>query len=164
MIRIGALGGLGVAAVTVATFMGAGAGGNGQAATRPTGGAATTTAAAKGSSTDAVNASAIINCQGASCTGLDPVHAGCAGDAYTVATRQTAVGTVELRYSNLCKANWARISNAKPGQSFFVLNSLNEIESFQVPSGSTNAYTNMVNGFPTAEGCTQSGTLCTGFF
>ena len=56
------------------------------------------------------------NCYGESCTGKDPKQTGCAGDAWTAAmTRVQQQVYVELRYSDACRAAWARISWGRPG-------------------------------------------------
>ncbi|MFD8260185.1 DUF2690 domain-containing protein [Streptomyces griseoluteus] len=44
------------------------------------------------------------------CRGEDPKVAGCAGDAWTAALSRVHGVYVELRYSDSCKAAWARIS------------------------------------------------------
>ncbi|MGW1893500.1 DUF2690 domain-containing protein [Streptomyces sp. NPDC002004] len=49
-------------------------------------------------------------CFADSCTGQDPSDAGCAGDAWTAALTRADGVYVELRYSDSCKAAWARIS------------------------------------------------------
>ena len=53
-------------------------------------------------------------CWDLGCNGSDPQGTGCSASAYTVYTvalkdsAGTTLGTVELRYSNGCGANWAR--------------------------------------------------------
>lgn len=49
-------------------------------------------------------------CFEGSCTGQDPQETGCGGDAWTAALSRTHGVYVELRYSDTCKAAWARIS------------------------------------------------------
>jgi uncharacterized protein DUF2690/helix-turn-helix protein len=55
------------------------------------------------------------NCFGDSCTGKDPKQTGCAGGAWTAAVTRFHGVYVELRYSDACKAAWARISWGHPG-------------------------------------------------
>ncbi|MGW7582393.1 DUF2690 domain-containing protein [Kitasatospora sp. NPDC054768] len=96
-------------------------------------------------------------CYGSSCNGQDPVDMGCSPDAYTVESVDSAKGTIELRYSPSCKANWARISGASNGQEFYVYN-----ESLVVwwhAIGST-GYGDMVDGSGKARACISSG-ACT---
>ncbi|KOV96075.1 DUF2690 domain-containing protein [Streptomyces sp. NRRL B-3648] len=50
-----------------------------------------------------------------SCRGQDPRVMGCAGDAWTAALTRVHGVYVELRYSDSCKAAWARISWGAPG-------------------------------------------------
>jgi Protein of unknown function (DUF2690) len=54
-------------------------------------------------------------CWDRGCYGIDPQTSGCSANAYTVYPATplkdsggTTLGTVELRYSNSCGANWAR--------------------------------------------------------
>ncbi len=42
-------------------------------------------------------------------TGMDPQGTTCEKDATTVASKKGLYGTLELRWSNICKTNWARI-------------------------------------------------------
>ncbi|MFF2964661.1 DUF2690 domain-containing protein [Streptomyces sp. NPDC057963] len=56
-----------------------------------------------------------VNCFADSCTGKFPGGAGCGGDAWTAALSRVAGVYVELRYSDACKAAWARISWGRPG-------------------------------------------------
>ena len=55
-------------------------------------------------------ANASVSCSGASCKGLNPQTAGCGADAVTKGTWQDPHYpiTVELRYSAVCHAAWAR--------------------------------------------------------
>lgn len=104
-----------------------------------------------------------VACNGPSCSGLDPESAvssldgySCLTDAYTpwdstsVARFATSRGTVELRYSPHCHANWARITNAKPGAWVWVQNWSGSIEQKYVPPGRNAAHTGMVNGYTTS--------------
>lgn len=56
-----------------------------------------------------------VNCFADSCTGKNPKLAGCGGDSWTAALTESGSVYIELRYSDACKAAWARISWAKPG-------------------------------------------------
>ncbi|WP_267242988.1 helix-turn-helix domain-containing protein [Streptomyces sp. PR69] len=73
-----------------------------------------------GSASPSPDASALppgVKCGGADCTGQDPEAMGCGGQFARTVSR-TTLGTatlVELRYSTACKAAWARISGAAPG-------------------------------------------------
>ncbi|MER5693373.1 DUF2690 domain-containing protein [Streptomyces mirabilis] len=55
------------------------------------------------------------SCFSDSCTAKDPKQTGCAGDAWTAALTKIHGVYVELRYSDACKAAWARISWGRPG-------------------------------------------------
>ncbi len=57
-----------------------------------------------------------VKCSGDSCTGKDAEAMGCSGDLVTTA-RTATVGatTVEVRYSETCKAAWGRITQAAQG-------------------------------------------------
>ncbi|MCP2257621.1 Protein of unknown function (DUF2690) [Streptoalloteichus tenebrarius] len=81
---------------------------------------------------------------------MDPIAAGCNEDAYTVGSVNTPQGFIELRYSPSCRANWARINNARPGEWVWVCvqNAEGQDREFSVPEGYTTAYTDMVNGAP----------------
>ncbi|MEV6259727.1 DUF2690 domain-containing protein [Streptomyces sp. NPDC051784] len=55
-------------------------------------------------------------CTAAGCTGRDPEAMGCGGrSAGTVASAPVGGGLVEVRYSRVCGAAWARITKASPG-------------------------------------------------
>lgn len=54
-------------------------------------------------------------CHGDSCNGKDPVDKGCGGDAWTSAAERAEESYVEVRYSSACRAAWARIKSATPG-------------------------------------------------
>ncbi|MGK5631476.1 helix-turn-helix domain-containing protein [Streptomyces sp. URMC 123] len=82
-------------------------------------------------------------CSGAGCTGKDPEGMGCGGQhAQTVA--RTAVGTafVEVRYSKVCGAAWARLTQAAPGDSVRISGSRNAVQSGK--AANRDAYTQMV--------------------
>lgn len=58
-----------------------------------------------------------VSCAGEGCNGQDPGASGCSGRAGTAETAEItdrhgqAVGWVELRWSELCQTNWARVEN-----------------------------------------------------
>ncbi|AOP50206.1 helix-turn-helix domain-containing protein [Streptomyces lydicus] len=57
-----------------------------------------------------------VRCSGADCAGKDPEAMGCGGARATSASRGTAGGAlIEVRYSTVCRAAWARLSGAAPG-------------------------------------------------
>lgn len=57
-----------------------------------------------------------VRCSGPSCAGKDPEAMGCGGQRATSSSRGTAGGAViEVRYSAVCRAAWARISGAAAG-------------------------------------------------
>ncbi|MFH9223172.1 helix-turn-helix domain-containing protein [Streptomyces lydicus] len=57
-----------------------------------------------------------VRCSGADCAGKDPEAMGCGGTRATSASRGTAGrALIEVRYSTVCRAAWARISGAAPG-------------------------------------------------
>ncbi|MFE7590761.1 DUF2690 domain-containing protein [Kitasatospora sp. NPDC057512] len=99
-------------------------------------------------------------CYASSCSGRDPIQMGCNADAYTVESVSSAYGTIELRYSSSCKANWARISGASNGQLFWVENS-SDIQ-FWNAIGST-GYGDMVDGSGSARACISGNGPCTGW-
>ncbi|MFH9980943.1 DUF2690 domain-containing protein [Streptomyces sp. NPDC017179] len=63
-----------------------------------------------------------VTCFAESCEGKDPKEEGC-GDVWTAALSKLAGVYVELRYSDACKAAWARISWGRPGDVARVLGS-----------------------------------------
>ncbi|MFG2290041.1 helix-turn-helix domain-containing protein [Streptomyces sp. NPDC048595] len=57
-----------------------------------------------------------VRCDGAACAGKDPEAMGCGGKRAVSPSRGMAGGAlVEVRYSAVCHAAWARISGAAPG-------------------------------------------------
>ncbi|MYX16027.1 DUF2690 domain-containing protein [Streptomyces sp. SID8374] len=57
-----------------------------------------------------------VECQGADCAGQNPDEMGCGGDhARTVSTAQVGGSRVEVRYSEVCSAAWARLTEAGTG-------------------------------------------------
>ncbi|WP_461031001.1 DUF2690 domain-containing protein, partial [Streptomyces sparsus] len=57
-----------------------------------------------------------VECSGADCAGKDPETMGCGGQ-YAETTSDAMVGGayIEVRYSEVCKAAWARVTDADPG-------------------------------------------------
>ncbi|MEU0099248.1 DUF2690 domain-containing protein [Streptomyces sp. NPDC006267] len=55
------------------------------------------------------------DCHGSGCDGLDAVEQGCGGDAWTAAISRSDSAYIEVRYSSVCRAAWARIRWAAPG-------------------------------------------------
>ncbi|MFB8204179.1 DUF2690 domain-containing protein [Kitasatospora purpeofusca] len=97
-------------------------------------------------------------CSALSCYALDPVDAGCGADAYTVEAVSSAKGTIELRYSPSCRANWARISGASAGQWFYAQDANNWYAWWRTTG--TTGYGNMVDGSGSARACIDGG-VCT---
>ncbi|MFD5683073.1 helix-turn-helix domain-containing protein [Streptomyces bacillaris] len=65
-----------------------------------------------------------VECRGDECAGQNPDAMGCGGEhARTVTT--TAIGTarVEVRYSEVCSAAWARLTEAGPGDTVTITGS-----------------------------------------
>ncbi|MFE1770493.1 helix-turn-helix domain-containing protein [Streptomyces sp. NPDC059008] len=57
-----------------------------------------------------------VRCDGAACAGKDPEAMGCGGTHAVSPSRGMAGGAlIEVRYSSVCHAAWARISGAAPG-------------------------------------------------
>jgi hypothetical protein len=50
-----------------------------------------------------------VSCYGDYCSGKDPMSTGCNNGAITTAVLNLSWGTVNLRWSPVCKTNWARI-------------------------------------------------------
>ncbi|MFB7083839.1 DUF2690 domain-containing protein [Streptomyces sp. NPDC056296] len=76
-----------------------------------------------------------VKCSGDACTGKDPEIMGCGGDLVTTAATAT-VGTaaVEVRYSKICGAAWARVTQAAQG------------DEVQVSTGGASPQTGSVTG------------------
>ncbi|MFF1903617.1 DUF2690 domain-containing protein [Kitasatospora sp. NPDC058218] len=101
------------------------------------------------------------SCYGLDCYTYDPIDKGCSADAYTAESMDTVYGTIELRYSPACAANWARISGASNGQLFWVENIRGEWMNWDA-IGST-GYGNMVDGTIQARACVADSSHCTGW-
>jgi transcriptional regulator with XRE-family HTH domain len=88
-----------------------------------------------------------VECQGADCTGKDPDEMGCGGD-FARTTTQTYVGDtlLEIRYSEPCKAAWARITAAEPGSTVTALAEVPGEEPVRedASAGTSEGYTAMV--------------------
>ncbi|MFJ9039154.1 XRE family transcriptional regulator [Streptomyces sp. NPDC102406] len=86
-----------------------------------------------------------VRCVGADCTGKDPEAMGCGGDLADSPTR-AVVGavTVEVRYSKTCKAAWARIQSASPGDSVRLDTGAKTSRKGLVGDADTDAYTPMM--------------------
>ncbi|WP_445515122.1 DUF2690 domain-containing protein [Streptomyces sp. NEAU-174] len=56
-----------------------------------------------------------VKCAGQDCTGQDPQAMGCGAAATTTADVTVGTAYVEVRYSETCKAAWARVARAAPG-------------------------------------------------
>jgi len=57
-----------------------------------------------------------VECLGADCAGQNPDEMGCGGDyARTVSTAEVGGARVEVRYSEVCSAAWARLTEAALG-------------------------------------------------
>ncbi|MFI2208914.1 helix-turn-helix domain-containing protein [Streptomyces sp. NPDC020141] len=57
-----------------------------------------------------------VKCSGEKCAGGDPQVMGCGGEfAKTVSTAAAGTAKIEVRYSEVCRAAWARITQAAPG-------------------------------------------------
>jgi hypothetical protein len=85
-----------------------------------------------------------VKCSGKGCTGKDPETMGCGGQRATTTTSVT-VGTtlVEVRYSKVCAAAWARITQAAAGDKVEVSSAAAAKQSGAVDTD-TDAYTPMV--------------------
>ncbi|MEU6847648.1 XRE family transcriptional regulator [Streptomyces sp. NPDC046716] len=86
-----------------------------------------------------------VQCVGDGCTGKDPEAMGCGGDLADSPTK-TALGTanVEVRYSKTCKAAWARIQFAAPGDSVTLSVGAKTSKKGLVGDADTDAYTPMI--------------------
>ena len=57
-----------------------------------------------------------VKCHGDACAGQDPETMGCGGEyATTASTATVGRAVIEVRYSKVCGAGWARITQAVPG-------------------------------------------------
>lgn len=112
-----------------------------------------------------------VECAGKSCSGKDPEAMGCGGQhAATVSSARVGGTLVEVRYSDVCKAAWGRISSAQSHDALRITGPGGQRESDTVTS-TNDAYTAMVSA-PTdkdaracatpaagGEGCTTPGRM-----
>lgn len=84
-----------------------------------------------------------VKCTGADCAGEDPELMGCGGQ-YAETTAEAMVGSayIEVRYSEVCNAAWARVGGAAPGSTVTV-DSAGKAEDDEV-TDSSGGYTKMV--------------------
>ncbi|MET7324841.1 DUF2690 domain-containing protein [Streptomyces sp. NPDC005549] len=104
-----------------------------------------------------------VKCAGDACTGKDPEVMGCGGDLVTTGAT-TVVGTaaVEVRYSKVCGAAWARVTQAAQGDEVQVsAGGANEQRATVGNAGDTVAYTMMV-AVKSAADATACATLASG--
>ncbi|MFF7873057.1 DUF2690 domain-containing protein [Streptomyces californicus] len=95
-----------------------------------------------------------VECSGADCAGQDPEAMGCGGEfARTVATGTVGGGRIEVRYSKVCSAAWARLTGAAVGDTVRI--TAGEGAQDGEVMGATEAYTPMVavRRPSDAEGC-----------
>ncbi|MFJ9321645.1 helix-turn-helix domain-containing protein [Streptomyces globisporus] len=84
-----------------------------------------------------------VECSGADCAGQDPEAMGCGGEfARTVATAVVGASKVEVRYSKVCSAAWARLTEAAIGDTVQITGGADP-QNGEV-MGDTDAYTPMV--------------------
>lgn len=99
-------------------------------------------------------------CEGAACTGQDPEAMGCGGwSAGTVARATVGGGLLEVRYSKVCGAAWARVTQASAGDTVRIIAGTAEQEG-RVDEGA-DAYTLMV-GVEKASDAKACATLASG--
>lgn len=104
-----------------------------------------------------------VKCSGDACTGKDPEVMGCGGDLVTTGA-SAVVGTaaVEVRYSKVCGAAWARVTQAAQGDEVQVnAGGANEQRATVGNAGATVAYTMMV-AVDSAADATACATLASG--
>ncbi|MGV9315947.1 DUF2690 domain-containing protein [Streptomyces sp. NPDC003691] len=62
-----------------------------------------------------------VECTGAACTGKNPEEMGCGGDfARTVSQATVGKARIEVRFSQVCQAAWARLVDASTGDSVHI--------------------------------------------
>ncbi|MCK8677194.1 helix-turn-helix domain-containing protein [Streptomyces lichenis] len=85
-----------------------------------------------------------VKCSGKDCTGQDAQQMGCGGEyATTAATATVGTARIEVRYSKVCGAAWARITQAAGGDTVTV-SAAGTTEQRSVKAGGTDTYTAMV--------------------
>ncbi|MCZ4636191.1 DUF2690 domain-containing protein, partial [Streptomyces rubrogriseus] len=104
-----------------------------------------------------------VKCSGDACTGKDPEAMGCGGDLVTTgATAVVGTAAVEVRYSEVCGAAWARVTQAAQGDEVQVsAGGAGEQRAMVGTVGSTVAYTPMV-AVKSAADATACATLAAG--
>ncbi|CAL9569399.1 DUF2690 domain-containing protein [Streptomyces sp. enrichment culture] len=104
-----------------------------------------------------------VKCSGDACTGKDPEAMGCGGDLVaTGATAAVGTASVEVRYSKICGAAWARVTQAAQGDEVQVkAGGADEQQAAVDVPGSTAAYTPMV-AVDSAADATACVTLASG--
>lgn len=104
-----------------------------------------------------------VKCSGDACTGKDPEAMGCGGDLVTTgATAVVGTAAVEVRYSEVCGAAWARVTQAAQGDEVQVsAGGAGEQRATVGTVGSTVAYTPMV-AVKSAADATACATLAAG--
>ncbi|MFE6227224.1 DUF2690 domain-containing protein [Streptomyces sp. NPDC057854] len=86
-----------------------------------------------------------VRCTGADCGGLDPEDMGCGGPhAVTVASTRIGTAFVEVRYSEVCAAAWARITAGSAGDEVSVQSGTAVRVANVLAGGDTDAYTAMI--------------------
>ncbi|MFQ6855250.1 XRE family transcriptional regulator [Streptomyces sp. 35M1] len=84
-----------------------------------------------------------VECSGADCAGQDPEAMGCGGEfARTVASTVVGGSKVEVRYSKVCSAAWARLTEAAIGDTVQITGGADPQDGEVM--GDTDAYTPMV--------------------
>jgi hypothetical protein len=86
-----------------------------------------------------------VKCARSACTGKDAEAMGCSGDLVTTAkTATVGTATLEVRYSKVCGAAWARITGAVPGDRVEVsVGTVRRTGDITI-AGDTSAYTPMI--------------------
>ncbi|MFE9704917.1 DUF2690 domain-containing protein [Streptomyces sp. NPDC005930] len=104
-----------------------------------------------------------VKCSGDACTGKDPERMGCGGDLVTTgASAVVGTASVEVRYSKVCGAAWARVTQAAQGDEVKVsAGGANEQRGTVDAAGDTAAYTTMVAVKSVAD-ATACATLASG--
>ncbi|MGP3985530.1 helix-turn-helix domain-containing protein [Streptomyces sp. 3N207] len=86
-----------------------------------------------------------VKCSGKGCSGKDPEDMGCGGKhAGTNSSAWVGTSFVEVRYSKVCKASWARITRARTGDALRITGPGGQAESDKVRT-TNDAYTEMVS-------------------
>ncbi|MFJ4711089.1 XRE family transcriptional regulator [Streptomyces sp. NPDC088785] len=103
-----------------------------------------------------------VKCVGDACTGKDPEAMGCGGELVESAAKVTVgAANVEVRYSKTCKAAWARIQLAAPGDGVTLSAGSATAQKSRVGDGDTGTYTPMI-GVGSAAEAKACGTLAAG--